>query len=85
MGNFKIILTKEKVFEHWKNAMNKYGNNVYIENGTDEYDHTYMGEDAAVHFKVSTDSGQSEIETNIFEWAVDFTKTLNNEEKNLCR
>ncbi len=34
-------------------------------------DYTYMGEDAARHFGIESDNGQSPVEVDIFEWATE--------------
>lgn len=36
-----------------------------------EKDYTYMGEDAARHFGVESETGQTDIEKDIFEWATE--------------
>lgn len=43
---------------------------IYIDCG--EFNTTAMGERAADYFGCMTDDGQSDIERDIFDWAVDF-------------
>lgn len=62
-------ITRELVMNYWTSQV-KAGKETYTDTAG-EIDYTYMGEDAAWHFRVDTEDGQSEIEKNIFEWATE--------------
>ncbi len=64
-------ITRTSVFNFWNRDIAKYPKQ-YIDCG--EFDTTMMGEEAAEHFECLTEDGQSEIEREIFDWAVEYTK-----------
>lgn len=64
-------LTRERVFEYWFDQ--EYGRRSPYIDECGEYNPTQMGEDAAVYFCVATDNGDSKIEQNIFDWAIEFS------------
>lgn len=69
--NTTKIITRASVFNFWNRDIQKYPAQ-YIDCG--EFITTTMGEEAAEHFGCMTDDGQSEIEREIFDWAVEYTK-----------
>lgn len=63
-------LTRQRVFEYWFDQENGRRSPYIDECG--EYNSTAMGEDAATYFCVATDNGDTKIEQDIFDWAVEF-------------
>ncbi len=66
-------LTKKQVFAYWQNEERK-NKNEYCEYPLTQRDTTLMGEDAQRHFGVATEGGNTPIEQDIFEWAVDYDR-----------
>lgn len=64
-------ITRASVFNFWLRDISK-SPNIYIDCG--EFNTTVMGEEAACHFDCDTEMGQSDIEQQIFDWAVEFRK-----------
>lgn len=67
----KQNITEEKIFQYWINEMLKQ-KSIYFDS-VNELDMTKMSEDAIDHFKVDTPNGDSDIESKIFEWAIEFS------------
>jgi hypothetical protein len=64
-------ITAASVTNFWIRDIRK-NNADYMDCG--EFNTTMMGEMAADHFGVATEMGNSAIEQDIFDWAVDFSK-----------
>ena len=65
-------ITRASVMNFWVKAIAK-DNEGYIDE-CNEFNTTYMGEMAAEHFGVMTEMGNSETESDIFDWAVEFSR-----------
>lgn len=65
-------ITRASVMNFWVRALNKDSKGLIDD--CREFNTTQMGEDAADHFDVMTDNGDSEIEREIFDWAVEFSR-----------
>lgn len=63
--------TRTAVMNFWMRDLLK-NKSLYFDSAN-EFDTTAMGEQAADHFKVMTDEGSSDIEQQIFDWAVEFS------------
>jgi len=63
-------ITSAAVSNFWTRTMLK-NIDTWIDCG--EFNTTAMGEDAAVKFGVASDMGNSAIEQDIFDWAVDYS------------
>ena len=64
---------KKQIFAYWQSQERK-NKNEYCEYRLTERDTTLMGEEAQRHFGVATESGNTPIEQDIFEWAVDYDR-----------
>lgn len=64
-------ITRTSVMNYWISQINSGRETYKTECGDNDY--TYMGEDAARHFGISSENGQSEVEQDIFEWATELT------------
>jgi hypothetical protein len=64
-------ITRASVMNFWVRDIRK-NNADYIDCG--EFNTTAMGEMAADHFDVMSDDGNTPIEQNIFDWAVEFSQ-----------
>lgn len=73
-------LTKLDIFNYWKYELIK-NKNMFLDD-CNEYNLTEMGESAQEHFKVNTPNGDSDIESNIFDWAMDFIELIENDSVN---
>ena len=62
-------ITRTKVLNYWTRQINS-GKETYKDE-CGEKDFTRMGEDAAEHFGVMSDNGQTDIEKDIFDWATE--------------
>lgn len=62
-------ITRTKVMNYWTRQINSGKETYKDECGEKQY--TKMGEDAADHFGVMSDNGQSDIEKDIFDWATE--------------
>ncbi len=69
--NMKSI-TRASVMNFWVREINK-DNEGYIDECR-EFNTTYMGEMAAEHFGVLSEMGDTEVESEIFDWAVEFSR-----------
>ncbi len=67
-------VTHNAVFRYWSRQLSDDKNRWQDTVG--EYSTTAMGEEAAVHFKCASDQGDTDIEKEIFDWAVDFVSKL---------
>lgn len=65
----KQIITRAMVMNYWTRQINSRKETYKDECG--EKDYTRMGEDAARHFEVATDTGDTNIEHDIFDWATE--------------
>jgi hypothetical protein len=63
--------TKNQCYQYWTQEM-KVNPEMYMDCG--EINTTTLGENAAQHFDCMSDEGNSDIEQDIFDWAVDFIK-----------
>ncbi len=70
-------VTKERVFEYWAEQERGYNRSPYIPFLSSDRNLTDMGEDAATYFCVFTEEGDSPIEQDIFNWAVDYAEANN--------
>lgn len=59
---------------YWTNEMLR-NKEVYLDSCS-QLCMTTMSEDAISHFKLETPNGDSDIESNIFDWAVDFSNEV---------
>lgn len=62
-------ITRASVLNFWNDEL-RSGRETYKDN-SGEKDYTYMGEQAAVNFNVETEQGNSAIEQDIFQWALE--------------
>lgn len=62
-------VSRESVYLFWQNDIAK-NNADYLDCG--ELNTTMMGEQAAEYFGVISETGETAIEQDIFDWAVDF-------------
>lgn len=63
-------VTRTAVMNFWKDQTINQKNSYQDSSG--EWEYTRMGEEAAAHFGVMSDDGQTDIEQNIFDWATEF-------------
>jgi len=66
------LITRESVMNYWVNQLNSQKETY--KDDCNEWNTTYMGEVAAIHFNVASDDGNTEIERDIFDWAVEFSQ-----------
>jgi len=64
-------ITRESVMNFWNRDIAK--NNADYIDDCNEFNTTIMGERAAEHFEVMSDNGNTAIEQEIFDWAVEFS------------
>lgn len=64
-------ITRTSVMNFWSRDIAK--NNADYFDSANEFDTTVMGETAAEHFGVSSADGNTAIEQDIFDWAVEFS------------
>jgi hypothetical protein len=62
-------ITRASVMNFWTRELNSGRRTYRDDSGEKEY--TQMGEDAAAHFGILSEDGQSEIEMQMFDWAVE--------------
>jgi hypothetical protein len=62
-------ITRTSVMNYWTRQLNA-GKETYKDD-CGEKDYTKMGEDAAEHFGVLSENGETEIEQEIFAWATE--------------
>jgi hypothetical protein len=70
----QVKVTQAAVFRYWSRQLSDDRNRWQDTVG--EYSSTAMGEDAAVHFKCASEEGDTDLEKDIFDWAVDFVSKL---------
>lgn len=64
-------ITRTSVMNYWTRELNSGRETYKDECGEKQY--TKMGEDAAIHFGIASETAQSDIEKDIFEWATEMT------------
>lgn len=63
-------ITRASVMNFWNRDIVK--NNADYIDDCDEFNTTVMGEQAAEHFGVMSDNGDTDAEQQIFDWAVEY-------------
>lgn len=64
-----LTLTRTSVMNFWTRQLNSGKETYKDECGEKQF--TRMGEDAAQHFGIATDQGNSAVEQDIFDWATE--------------
>jgi hypothetical protein len=64
-------ITRESVMNYWVNQLNSQKETY--KDDCNEWNTTYMGEQAAEHFGIMSEEGNSPLEQDIFDWAVEFS------------
>jgi hypothetical protein len=67
-------VTHTAIFRYWSREISDDKNRWQDTVG--EYSPTAMGEAAAVHFKCASEQGDTQLEKEIFDWAIDFVSQL---------
>lgn len=70
-----MTITRPSVMNFWLRNLNK-NKEMYVDDAG-ELNITLLGEEAAEHFGVMSDNGQTEIEQQLFDWAVEFEAQKN--------
>lgn len=63
-------VTRIAVMNFWRDQITNKVDTYQDSSG--EWEYTRMGEEAAAHFDVMSEDGQTEIEQKIFDWAIEF-------------
>ena len=64
-------ITRASVMNFWTRDISK--NNADYIDDCNEFNTTVMGEQAAEHFGVMSENGNTAVEQDIFDWAVEFS------------
>jgi hypothetical protein len=65
------VITRESVMNYWVRQLNSQKETYKDE--CNEWNTTLMGEQAAEYFGVDSEMGNTPIEQDIFDWAVEFS------------